>query len=139
MNEREENIRRWFSMWLKNDCTSIEEIFSADAVYTESWGPEYHGIDKIRHWFNEWNTRGTVLKWDIAGFFHKENQTVTQWYFENKMDNGKVEAFEGMTLVQWTQDDKIECLKEFGCNINRYDPYEKGKTPVFRDEKAAWF
>lgn len=139
MNEREEKIRRWFSMWLKNDCTGIEEIFSAHAVYTESWGPEYHGIDKIRHWFNEWNTRGAVLKWDITGFFHKENQTVTQWYFENKMDNGKVEAFEGMTLVQWTQDDKIECLKEFGCNINRYDPYEKGKTPVFRDEKAAWF
>lgn len=139
MNEREDKIRRWFSMWLKNDCTGIEEIFSVDAVYIESWGPEYHGIDKIRHWFNEWNTRGAVLKWDITGFFHKENQTVTQWYFENKMDNGKVEAFEGMTLVQWTQDDKIECLKEFGCNINRYDPYEKGKTPVFRDEKAAWF
>lgn len=139
MNEREDKIRRWFSMWLKNDCTGIEEIFSADAVYTESWGPEYHGIDKIRHWFNEWNTRGAVLKWDITGFFHKENQTVTQWYFENKMDNGKVEAFEGMTLVQWTKDDKIECLKEFGCNINRYDPYEKGETPVFRDEKAAWF
>lgn len=129
MNEREDKIRRWFSMWLKNDCTGIEEIFSVDAVYIESWGPEYHGIDKIRHWFNEWNTRGTVLKWDITGFFHKENQTVTQWYFENKMDNGKVEAFEGMTLVQWTQDDKIKCLKEFGCNINRYDPYEK----------AAWF
>lgn len=64
---------------------------------------------------------------------------MTQWYFENKMDNGKVEAFEGMTLVQWTQDDKIKCLKEFGCNINRYDPYEKGEAPVFRDEKAAWF
>lgn len=139
MNEREDKIRRWFSMWLKNDCTGIEEIFSSDAVYTESWGPEYHGIDKIRHWFNEWNTRGAVLKWDITGFFHKENQTVTQWYFENKMDNGKVEAFEGMTLVQWTQDDKIKCLKEFGCNVNRYDPYEKGEIPVFRDEKAAWF
>ncbi len=139
MTKREEKIRRWFSMWLKNDCTGMEEIFSADAVYIESWGPEYHGIDKIRHWFNEWNTRGAVLKWDIYGFFHKENQTVAQWYFENKMDNGKVEAFEGMTLVRWNKDEKIEFLQEFGCNINRYDPYEKGGTPVFRDEKAAWF
>lgn len=139
MTEREEKIRRWFSMWLKKDCTGMEKIFSADAVYIESWGPEYHGIDKIRHWFNEWNTRGAVLKWDIIGFFHKENQTIAQWYFENKMDNGKVEAFEGMTLVQWDKDEKIEFLQEFGCNINRYDPYEKGEMPVFRDEKAAWF
>lgn len=139
MNEREEKILSWFSMWLKNDCTGMEEIFSADAVYIESWGPEYHGIDKIRHWFNEWNTRGAVLKWDVTGFFYKENQTIAQWYFENKMDNGKVEAFEGMTLVKWDKDEKIEFLQEFGCNINRYDPYEKGETPVFRDEKAAWF
>lgn len=139
MTKREEKIRRWFSMWLKKDCTGMEEIFSADAVYIESWGPEYHGIDKIRHWFSEWNTRGAVLKWDIYGFFHKENQTIAQWYFENKMDNGKVEAFEGMTLVQWDKDEKIEFLQEFGCNISRYDPYEKGETPVFRDEKAAWF
>ena len=94
MTEREEKIRRWFSMWLKNDCTGMEDIFSSDAVYIESWGPEYHGIDKIRRWFNEWNTQGVVLKWDIYGFFHKENQTIAQWYFENKMDNGKVEAFE---------------------------------------------
>lgn len=139
MTKREEKIRRWFSMWLKKDCTGMEKIFSADAVYIESWGPEYHGIDKIRHWFNEWNTRGTVLKWDIYGFFHKENQTIAQWYFENKMDNGKVEAFEGMTLLQWDKDEKIEFIQEFGCNISRYDPYEKGETPVFRDEKAAWF
>ncbi len=139
MNVREEKIHCWFSMWLKKDCTGIDDIFAADAVYTESWGPEYHGIEKIEYWFKEWNTRGTVLKWDITGFFHKENQTVAEWYFENKMDNGKVEAFEGISLIYWTGDDKISLLKEFGCNINRYDPYEKGKTPVFRDEKAAWF
>ena len=30
-------------------------------------------------------------------------------------------------------------LKEFGCNINHYDPYEHGDEPQFRDEKAGWF
>lgn len=139
MNTREEKIESWFSMWLKKDCSGLEDIFSADAVYTESWGPEYHGADKIHRWFNEWNTRGTVLKWDITGFFHKESQTAVQWYFENKMDSGKTESFEGMSLIEWTKDDRIKSLKEFGCNINRYDPYETGEIPVFRDEKAAWF
>ena len=41
------------------------EIFSQDALYIESWGPEYRGAETIRHWFQEWNTRGTVLQWDM--------------------------------------------------------------------------
>ena len=30
-------------------------------------------------------------------------------------------------------------LQEFGCNQDRYDPYEKGPEPQFRDEKIMWF
>lgn len=37
---RETQIRRWFSMWLDKADTGIEELFSPDAVYIESWGPE---------------------------------------------------------------------------------------------------
>lgn len=126
-------------MWLKKDCAGLEEVFSEDAVYTESWGPEYQGLDKIRHWFNEWNTRGTVVKWEITEFFHNEDRTAVRWYFEDKMNDGKAEAFEGVTIVGWNKNGKIENLKEFGCNINRYDPYENSGNPVFRDEKAMWF
>ena len=50
-----------------------------------------------------------------------------------------VEAFEGMSLIKWTSDDKIALLKEFGCNENRYDPYKDGNIPHFRDENAKWF
>lgn len=42
----------------------------------------------VRLWFEEWNTRGTVLQWDIRQFFHKGSQTVVEWYFKNKMDAG---------------------------------------------------
>ena len=113
--------------------------FSNNAIYIESWGPEYHGIKKIILWFEEWNTRGTVLQWDIKQFFHKDNQTIVEWYFKNKMDDGNVEAFDGISLIEWTPDDKIALLKEFGCNENRYDPYKDGTIPHFRDENAKWF
>ena len=93
----------------------------------------------IRLWFEEWNTRGTVLQWDIKQFFHKDNQTIVEWYFKNKMDDGNVEAFDGISLIEWTPDDKIALLKEFGCNENRYDPYKDGTIPHFRDENAKWF
>ena len=88
--QRESKIRQWFSMWLCKQDMGIEELFAPAAVYIESWGPEYRGVEKIRHWFAEWNTRGSVLAWDIRGFFHKEDQTVAQWYFRNAMDDGRM-------------------------------------------------
>lgn len=139
MDDREKIIRLWFEMWLAKKDFGISDLFSDHAVYMESWGPEYHGVDKITFWFNEWNTRGTVLQWEIKQFFHKGNQTIVEWYFRNKMDIGKEEAFDGISLVEWTPDNKIALLKEFGCNENRYDPYCEGSTPHFRAESAKWF
>ena len=100
------------------------------------WGPEYHGAAKIKLWFDEWNTRGTVLQWDIKQYFHKGNKTIVEWYFKNTMHNGKVEAFDGMSLIEWTPDDKIQSLKEFGCNTDNYDPYQCGSTPQFKEESS---
>ena len=139
MDDREKIIRLWFDMWLDKKDSGISDIFSENTVYIESWGPEYHGATKIKLWFEEWNTRGTVLQWDIRQFFHKDSQTVVEWYFKNKMDDGKVEAFDGMSLIEWTPDGRIALLKEFGGNESRYDPYEDGITQKFRDENAKWF
>lgn len=78
MKTRETIIRRWFDMWLQKKDLGIAEMFSDNATYIESWGPEYHGSAKIKLWFDEWNTRGTVLQWDIKQFFHKANQTMVE-------------------------------------------------------------
>ena len=137
--QREDAIRLWFVMWLQKRDLGIRDLFTEQAVYTESWGPEYVGAERIAHWFQEWNTRGTVLQWDIRQFFHKGDQTVVEWVFRNTVDGGRVEAFEGMSLVTWTADGRIAALKEFGCNQDRYDPYADGPVPRFRDEAARWF
>ena len=139
MEQQEAKIRLWFDMWLQKTDLGIGELFAPDAVYIESWGPEYHGADKIRHWFHEWNRRATVISWDIKQFFHREDQTVVEWYFQNVQDKGSPEAFDGMSLIRWTADGQIAFLQEFGCNLGRYDPYADGLEPKFRDENAAWF
>ncbi len=54
-------------------------------------------------------------------------------------NNGSIEEFDGISLVEWTEDNKIKALKEFGCNRNTYNPYQEGDTPQFRAEKANWF
>lgn len=139
MDDREKIIRLWFDMWLKKSDLGIEDIFSKNAEYVESWGPAYKGIEKIKLWFNEWNTRGSVLMWDIKQYFHKENQTIVEWFFKNIMEDGKIDSFDGLSLIEWTNDNKICFLKEFGCNLNHYDPYEHGVTPQFKEEQTRWF
>ena len=117
----------------------IDKIFTEDVVYTESWCPKYENLKTVKHWFNEWNTRGKVIIWDIKQFFHKENQTVVEWYFKNEMNTGSVEEFDGISLIEWTEDNKIKSLKEYGCNLNNYNPYQHSDNPQFRDEKTNWF
>ena len=137
--QRESKIRQWFSMWLDRQDTGIEELFAPDAVYIESWGPEYHGSGKIKLWFDEWNSRGTVERWDIRQYFHKGDQTVVEWVFRCTMTDGTVQSFDGLSLIRWNKAGQICFLQEFGCNENRYDPYAQGNTPVFREEQALWF
>ena len=139
MDDREQAVRRWFNMWLHARDEGILSLFTPDCVYTESWGPVYHGARQVKHWFDEWNTRGRVLRWDIRQFFHRADQTVVEWYFQNRMQDGRMEEFDGISLIRWAADGRIASLKEFGCNIHTYDPYADGPVPRFRDERAAWF
>lgn len=139
MKRREEILRLWFSMWLQKTDLGIERIFARDARYIESWGPEYQGTGKIKLWFDEWNRRGTVVRWDIRQFIHSGDQTVVEWSFQNTMRDGREEAFDGLSLVRWTAEGRIARLQEFGCNPRRYDPYENGEIPQFRDEDPMWF
>lgn len=137
--QRESKIRQWFSMWLDRQDTGIEELFAPDAVYIESWGPEYYGSGKIKLWFDEWNSRGTVERWNIRQYFHKGDQTVVEWAFRCVTADGTVQSFDGLSLIRWNEAGQICFLQEFGCNENRYDPYAQGDTPVFRKEQALWF
>ena len=137
--QRERKIRQWFSMWLCKQDTGIEELFAPDTVYIESWGPEYRGSGKIKLWFEEWNSRGTVERWDIRQYFHKGAQTVVEWAFRCAMMDGTVQSFDGLSLIRWNGAEQICFLQEFGCNENRYDPYAQSEIPVFRDEQALWF
>ena len=100
---------------------------------------DFHVKFERIHPFQEWNTRGKVVIWEIKQFFHKGDQTIVEWYFKNEMNNGSIEEFDGISLVEWIEDNRIKSLKEFGCNRNTYNPYQEGDTPQFRAEKVNWF
>ncbi len=131
MNKREEIIRLYFDMWLQNKDLGFDDIFTDDVLYIESWGPKYNGLDLIKHWFKEWNSRAEVLSWDIKQYFHSNHQTVVEWYFCS-VDGGIKSDMDGVSIIEWTDDDKIKYLKEFACDIRNYNPYENGEKPEFR-------
>ena len=51
-----------------------------------------------------------MLAWDIKQFFQKDNQTIVEWHFKNKMNEGKVEEFDGISLIVWTADNEYSGL-----------------------------
>ena len=99
----------------------------------------------IQLWFKMWLTQQDLGMDDIfaedviytESWSPKYNnrQVVKHWFNEWNTR----EEFDGMSLIVWTADNKIKSLKEFGCNLNNYNPYEDSDTPKFRDEKTSWF
>lgn len=139
MKEREERFRLWLDMWLRGEDDGIRDIFAPDAVYTESWGPVYHGVEAIERWFREWLTRGRVLAWNIRRFFHAGDQTAVSWYFQCRMGREDPAGFEGVSVIQWTEEGRIATLTEYCCEPEQYDPYASGPVPVFRDKEKELY
>ena len=133
--ERNFKIKLWFEMWLKKENKDIENIFSKSATYIESWGPQYNNLSEISYWFDEWNTRGTVKKWDILEITHNKDKTFVEWKFFCKMNNGEVQKFDEVSIIKWNELNKIIYLKEFGCNEDTYNPYKEKQE----NKKYNWF
>lgn len=65
MDERENIIQLWFDMWIQQKDLGIDDIFTENVIYIESWEPKYEDWEIVKHSFQEWNARGKVLGWDI--------------------------------------------------------------------------
>ena len=76
MKQREDTIRKWFSLWLDSREAELSDLFTEDAAYIESWGPEYYGREMIARWFRDWHRSGFALGHPgISGFrkYHRSS------------------------------------------------------------------
>ena len=133
--EREQVILRYFRAWLEQDAALMEGIFDPSVVYSESWGPEYRGIEKVRFWFNEWNSRARVLQWDTRQFIHQGLVTAVEWRFRNKYISGDEEHFDGVSIFEFLPEGRIRAVREFGSKLPHYDPYAQAKR---NSGKGMW-
>ncbi|MFP4977019.1 nuclear transport factor 2 family protein [Paenibacillus sp. CN-4] len=123
MIERERVIENYFESWINKNKVILRNTFDSNIVYSECYGPEYHGIDTIESWFDDWNKRGTVLVWNIKQFIHQGNLTAVEWYFKCEYD-AEVEEFDGVSLIEFNNDHLIVNLKEFQSKLPHYYPYK---------------
>ena len=62
-----------------------------------------------------------------------------EWYFKARMADSSTDEFDGVPLIVWTPGGNIKSLQEYCRNTDRYDPYQEGNTPQFREETPRWF
>ena len=121
--QKEDVIKNYFQSWLDKNIEPLENIFSNDIIYSECYGPEYHGLPQILKWFSDWNIKGTVLKWEIKKFIHQGVFTVVEWYFECDYNN-EISGFDGVSIIEFNKNMKIINLKEFQSKSEHDYPYE---------------
>lgn len=120
----EEIIKQYFRCWLDKNSKPLNTLFSDDIIYTECYGPQYHGLNQLEKWFDDWNQRASVLKWDIKQIIIAQNQAVVEWYFECVYD-GKKDGFDGVSIMKFQADMKICELKEFQSKSEHIYPYDE--------------
>lgn len=123
MRQREEIIKTWLDMWLGQELLPLEAVFTPDVHYYEFQGRSYEGIDQIRRWFDTWNKENHVTKWDIRRFIHHQDTTMVEFYFQSKNTQGESREWEGIYLVEWDGEHKIEKLQEFYCHLPHEKPF----------------
>jgi hypothetical protein len=108
---------------MTKDIHILNNYFDDEIVYSECYGPEYHGIDQIKKWFNDWQKNNTVLEWDIQRYIHQNNTVVVEWYFKCNY-NGAIDGFNGVSLIEFSAEEKIKSIKEFQSKAEHYFPYD---------------
>ncbi|MBO5164002.1 MAG: nuclear transport factor 2 family protein [Ruminococcus sp.] len=117
-------IRNYFQAWINADANTVRATFSENVTYSECYGPEYHGLSQIMSWFEEWNKKGKVLEWTIKRIFENDKTIIAEWYFKCDYD-GVVDGFDGVTIADFDNDNKIIRLCEFQSKSEHYYPYDK--------------
>ena len=122
----EKQIRKLFDCWLKKDAAPLSDIFTADAVYSECYGPEYRGIGQILRWFHDWNREGTVRAWDIQRILLCGRTAVVVWFFSYE-HRGESGGFDGVTIADFDETGRISHLCEFESKAEHCFPYAESE------------
>lgn len=118
-----EVIRRYYDIWITANRAGIEDLLAEDIIYTESYGPQHHGMAEIIRWFDDWTQKARVIRWDITSCIEQGNTCVVEWFFRFEFD-GKECVSDGVSIAEFNQNGKIANMREFQSTHDHYSPYK---------------
>lgn len=117
-------IRAYFQAWLKPNIEVIKSIFDKNATYSECYGPIYRNKKEIISWFEKWNKQGKVIAWPIEKILINENTCIVEWHFKCNYQK-KISEFDGVSIIDFNDQNKIISVKEYQSKSQHYYPYSK--------------
>lgn len=117
-------IRDYFQAWLKQNIEVIKSIFDKNATYSECYGPIYRNKKEIISWFEKWNKQGKVIAWPIEKILINENTCIVEWHFKCNYQK-KISEFDGVSIIDFNDQNKIISVKEYQSKSQHYYPYSK--------------
>ena len=117
-------IRDYFQAWLKPNIEVIKSIFDKNATYSECYGPIYRNKKEIISWFEKWNKQGKVIAWPIEKILINENTCIVEWHFKCNYQK-KISEFDGVSIIDFNDQNKIILVKEYQSKSQHYYPYSK--------------
>lgn len=123
MTDYKKIIYEYFLSWIQNTPEVLDTYFADNVLYSESYGPEYQNKAQVKKWFEDWHTKGKVVRWDIYGI-HSDNSVYTvEWYFECEYLE-IISRFNGVSLIEFNKHGKIAIVKEFESKAEHTYPYK---------------
>ncbi|MFI3284868.1 MAG: hypothetical protein R3Y57_07280 [Erysipelotrichaceae bacterium] len=119
---KEDAIHQYFNMWIIRDFSNLEYIFDENTYYSECYGPEYFSLSEIHLWINDMLKKQIVLEWTIKRIIHTESVSVVEWFFKEKQGE-VIHGFDGVSLIEFTNCNKISIIKEFESKADHIAPY----------------
>ena len=112
-------LRRYIDAWIANDTEAIVASVTPDAIVTESYGPVYHGRERIREWADAWLGKGCrVRSWVVTNEFAVGDIIVAEWRFDYS-EAGEDRSFLGSTIAT-VREGKIAAIHEYAMTAEPY-------------------
>lgn len=122
--DKEQIIRNYFRAWLSPNLEVVQNIFDENAIYSECYGPVYRNKKEIISWFENWNKQGKVIAWPIEILIINGDTSIAEWHFKCNYQ-GKISEFDGVSIIEFNDQNKIISVKEYQSKSQHYYPYSK--------------
>ena len=122
--DKEQIIRNYFRAWLSPNLEVVQNIFDENAIYSECYGPVYRNKKEIISWFENWNKQGKVIAWPIERLIINGDTSIAEWHFKCNYQ-GKISEFDGVSIIEFNNQNKIIFVKEYQSKSKHYYPYSK--------------